>query len=165
MRSTTTLWRTAWSGIDLNQCRSLSCAQTQVDDNWHLHGYAMRLSNEKLLPKAVPMIRAWVRLAVCLLLAAGIVSHPIHDSKPSVVGGAPASQVINAAVQPAGGAHHRSSATSHCQSPASCAFLPVSFSALIREPESGDWTPGPSRDERSTFVHRQFRPPRLPAHA
>lgn len=111
------------------------------------------------------MLRAWAKFMICALLAAGLSLHAVHDAEYLAFAGPTTSQLKNAATQPTGGVQHQSSAISHCQSPAFCAFLPVKFSALVVESEFNEWSPGRSRDQRSTFVHRQFRPPRLPAHA
>lgn len=125
----------------------------------------MHLWKKKQFRTAGPAPRPWVRFLLSLLVIAGLTFDMLY-ADPSFAGTdtAEASSVIFVSEQSHEATFDVSSAVPPCHSAASCALLPVKSSTLFRAPESGSSTPGPSRYHRSKVVHRQFRPPRLPAH-
>lgn len=125
----------------------------------------MHLRKKKRFRRIGPAPRTWVKFVLSLLIVAGLTFHMVH-ADPSFAGTetAEASSVIFVTEQPHDATFGVSPAVPHCHSPASCTFLPVKFSTLFRAPKSGGWIPGPPTYHRSKIVHRQFRPPRLPAH-
>jgi hypothetical protein len=107
-----------------------------------------------------------VKFFISLLIVTGLTLHMVHAG-PSFAGTetAEASNAVFTPEQPHDATFGVSPAVPHCHPPGSCAFLSVKLSTLLREPASGDLMPGLTHHPRSKIVHRQFRPPRLPAHA
>lgn len=132
-----------------------------------LHGSLMHLFCRKQRSrKAAPAQGVRAKAILCLLIVVGLTLHMVHAG-PAFAGTdtAELSAAALASEPPLAPKFVVSRAVPHCHSPAPCVFLAVQSPANSRALEPGDWIAGPPRCHRSTIAHRQFRPPRLPAHA
>lgn len=132
-------------------------------DDDGLCGSPMHLCKEKRFRRTGPAPRAWVKFLLSLLIVTGLIFHMVHAG-PSFAGTKTAEASEAIPEHPDDSTVGVSPAVPHCHLAASCAFLPVELSTLLRAPESGVSLPGPSHHHRSKILQRQFRPPRLPAH-
>lgn len=115
---------------------------------------------------AVPARRAWAKAIVCLLIVAGLAFHAVQAGPSFAQTGTAEVDAVKLNHQHSHNVTFSgSSAVPHCPSTAPCVFLSVQRTFIFRAPEPGGWIAGPPRYHRSKIAYRQFRPPRLPAHA